>query len=323
MATALKGSDVLVHDSQVVAAPYAPQDSVEQSLSALDKLRSLSRDKSNVREFTNADGVNIHCRFWAPSTTETKALLCIVHGYADHCMRFAGYGEEFSKHGILVFAQDLAGFGRSGARRGPADDLHTYVRDVVQHTEMMRAKYEQLPIFIYGHSLGAVLAINAVLENRDLFRGLIVSGSNCNLSLQYGKISIFMIQCLGRMAPSMTIMKSNLSLTTRDETEIEKIRQDPLIYKETMKFGFVTSFIKYLETVKPRLGEITLPIFITHGELDVLAIPENANYVYESVSSTDKSVEVWRGCKHSLQHELEPERSEVLERYVQWILDRL
>ena len=320
MATTFHSSDFLTHENQVIASP---SESIGCDTYAVDKLRSIAPDLTTKGEFTNADGITIYTCCWIPRAIEIKALLCIVHGYGDHCMRFSGYADEFSRHGILVFAQDLAGFGRSGGTRGSVDDLGLYSRDITQQVQLMQDIHPDLPLFLYGHSLGASLALSAVLENQAWYKGLIISGNNISLPVMIGKVPRFLLQCVGKVFPSMSILSSDLTRLTRDESEIDKIRQDPLLAKETIKAKFGITTLRYLDTLYPRLNEITLAIFITHGELDTLCPPENATAVYDSVSSRDRSVEVWRGCKHNLQVESEPEKSEVLARYVEWILERV
>ena len=323
MATTYHSSDFLTHENQVIASPSELEGCDTQGCKAIDKLRSIAPDLSTRGEFTNADGIIIYTCSWIPRVAEIKALLCIVHGYGDHCMRFSAYAEEFSRHGILVFAQDLVGFGRSGGTRGPICDLGLYVRDVIQQVQLMREIHQDFPLFIYGHSLGATLSLSAVLENQSWYKGIIISGNNLSLPATVGKVSRFLLQCVGTVFPTMTLVSSDLTRLTRDESEIEKVRQDPLLAKETVKVKFGITTLKYLDTLYPRLNEVTLPILITHGELDTLCPPENAAAVYDLVSSRDRSVEVWRGCKHSLYVELEPERSEVLARYVEWVLERV
>ena len=314
-------SDVLTFDNEVTASPSHIEDE-NQNARAIDKLSSLAPDAIATGEFTNADGINVYTCCWRPRV-EIKALLCIVHGYGDHCMRFSGYGEELSRNGILCFSQDLVGFGRSGDIRGPVDNVYTYVRDVMQQVRIMRNKYNDLPLFIYGHSMGAAFSLSVVLEEQSLFSGVIISGNNVKAPLMLGRVPRFFMNCIGKVYPSMKLISRDLSRLTRDKSEIDTIRNDPLLASESINIKFGIEFFRYLDTLNPRLNQITLPIFITHGEMDVSCLPENANYVYDSVSSVDKAIEVLRGCKHNLQVELEPDRSEILSSYVAWILERV
>ena len=250
MATAFhNSSDVLTFDNEVTASPSRLEDDILNSR-AIDKLSSLAPDPITTGEFTNADGMNVYTCCWIPRA-EVKALLCIVHGYGDHCMRFSGYGEEMARNGILCFAQDLVGFGRSDDVRGPVDTIDTYVRDVMQQVRIMREKYRDLPLFIYGHSLGATLSLSVVLEEQ---------ASNVKAPLILGRVPRFLMNC---------IVSPDLSRLTRDKTEIEIVRSDPLLAKEPIKVKFAMEMFRYLDTLNPRLNQITLPIFVTHGEMCV------------------------------------------------------
>ena len=74
--------------------------------------------------------------------------------------------------------------------------------------------------------------------------------------------------------------------------------------------------------VRPRLGEITTPTLLYHGGGDTTIHPENSRIIHAEISSSDKEVRVVPLCLHSLLHELEPERSSVVNGIIKWVLDR-
>ena len=45
------------------------------------------------------------------------------------------------------------GHGKSDGDRIHINDFHIYVRDVVQHVELLKAKHPGLPVFIIGESM--------------------------------------------------------------------------------------------------------------------------------------------------------------------------
>ena len=45
------------------------------------------------------------------------------------------------------------GHGKSDGDRVHIDDFQIYVRDLVQHIELLKAKYTDIPIFLMGHSM--------------------------------------------------------------------------------------------------------------------------------------------------------------------------
>jgi len=45
------------------------------------------------------------------------------------------------------------GHGKSDGDRVHIDDFQIYVRDVIQHIELLKTTYTDIPIFLMGHSM--------------------------------------------------------------------------------------------------------------------------------------------------------------------------
>jgi acylglycerol lipase len=53
--------------------------------------------------------------------------------------------------------------------------METYARDVIQHAEGIKAKHPDLPVFLFGHSMGGTVAALSVILRPDLFKGMVLS----------------------------------------------------------------------------------------------------------------------------------------------------
>ena len=47
----------------------------------------------------------------------------------------------------------IVGHGKSDGDRVHIEDFQIYVRDVIQHIEMLKAEYGNIPFFLLGHSM--------------------------------------------------------------------------------------------------------------------------------------------------------------------------
>lgn len=94
--------------------------------------------------------------------------LIIVHGWASSS-NFIELGIKFAQQGIVVHLFDLQGFGYSGGYRRNErmryflTDLHRIVQEC----------FADLPLFIYGHSLGALVTLNYLMLNKIRVAGVI------------------------------------------------------------------------------------------------------------------------------------------------------
>ena len=63
-----------------------------------------------------SDGHEIFVRHWLPEEkTAIRGVVHINHGMAEHCTRYRPIAERMTRDGIVVFAHDHRGHGRSVA----------------------------------------------------------------------------------------------------------------------------------------------------------------------------------------------------------------
>lgn len=103
------------------------------------------------------DGVNLFYRGWIPQ--EPRGFLILIHGAGEHSGRYSHIGEICMEHDLGVLAPDLRGFGKSGGPRGHVNKFTDYLDDLNQLIESFQAQYHSAPLFIFGHSLGGLIAI--------------------------------------------------------------------------------------------------------------------------------------------------------------------
>ncbi len=98
------------------------------------------------------DGVRLVHRTWLAD--DAIASVLVVHGYADHGMRYGNVVDALLPARVSVMTWDLRGHGESGGRRGHINRFDDYCAD----TEMMISFAKQRltsPLFVLGHSTGA------------------------------------------------------------------------------------------------------------------------------------------------------------------------
>jgi len=102
---------------------------------------------------------------------ETTANLIIVHGWLNS-IRFFEMADQFAQHGIAVHLFDLSGFGYSPGvlHNMPFDRLLSDFATILTKVK------NKLPLFLYGHSLGALIILVFLLLNPEVeVGGVIVS----------------------------------------------------------------------------------------------------------------------------------------------------
>ena len=125
----------------------------------------------------------IHASIWRDTETEPDKLLQIVHGNAEHILRYDGFARFFASKGFCVFGNDHLGHGRSlkaEDRLGDYGDINDDIRlvdDVNRMNRIMRKKYPDLPCIVLGHSLGSLVARILTVDFPAAVDALILSGT--------------------------------------------------------------------------------------------------------------------------------------------------
>ncbi len=140
--------------------------------------------------FRNDAGGEVFVHAWTPDAARAdaapadgvRAVVVVAHGMAEHGARYARFGQALSARGYAVYAPDHRGHGRTAGgdeRLGwaGADGWNGMVRDLERLLELVREAHAGVPVVLFGHSMGSVLAQRvAQLRGREL-AGLILSGT--------------------------------------------------------------------------------------------------------------------------------------------------
>ena len=143
---------------------------------------------SNVcfEEFTylSADGkTNVHAYWWIPQDREPRAIVQLAHGMCEYVERYDAWARRFADEGIVFCGNDHLGHGRTAASgedlgytaaRGGADLL---VEDLYTMTQKAKSRFGDLPIFLYGHSMGSFVARLYLTRYGEALTGALISGT--------------------------------------------------------------------------------------------------------------------------------------------------
>jgi acylglycerol lipase len=111
------------------------------------------------------DGTRLLTRCWRPASPPWAAVL-LVHGLGDHSGRYERTGQLLSDAGVEVRAFDLPGQGGSGGERGDLERWTIFTDAVTEVLDRMGAAEPDGPRVLLGHSLGALVALDAVFTGQ-------------------------------------------------------------------------------------------------------------------------------------------------------------
>uniref|UniRef100_A0A287DDR7 Monoglyceride lipase n=1 Tax=Ictidomys tridecemlineatus TaxID=43179 RepID=A0A287DDR7_ICTTR len=223
-----------------------------------------------------------------------RALVFVSHGAGEHCGRYDELAQMLMGLDILVFAHDHVGHGQSEGERMVVSDFHVFVRDVLQHVDVMRKDYPSLPVFLLGHSMGGAIVILTAAERPGHFCGMVLI--------------------------SPLVLANPESATT---FKVELYNSDPLICRAGLKVCFGIQLLNAVSRVERALPKLTLPFLLLQGSADRLCDSKGAYLLMESAKSQDKTLKIYEGAYHVLHKELPEVTNSVFHEINMWVSQRI
>ena len=268
---------------------------------------------------TAADGVRLHVRRWV-SEGATKALAVVVHGIVEHGGRYAEMAGSLRRAGITVWAPDARGHGRSSGSRVWVDRFDRYMEDLSIVVDEARATDPDLPLFLIGHSMGALIVLRAALTMSNIPAGLILSAPPISVSESLfpwlRRLAVFG----SRWFPRLRLARMGSSMLSRDSEVIAQFRADPLVFHGRIPARTGAEILRISEEICQRASDVTLPMLILQGTADAVVSAQATESFYQAAGSGDKTLRLYPGLYHDLPRE--PEKEEICTEMINWILGR-
>jgi acylglycerol lipase len=271
----------------------------------------------NNDSFTARDGLKIFTANMLPIGTP-KAVVLVIHGYGEHCGRYAHVLSALCKAGYAAYALDHCGHGHSEGTRAYFDSFDQPITHLKEYMDRVKAAQPGKPVFLLGHSMGALISLAFALRYQAEIAGLLVSGAPVNADANVSPLVVQVGYVLNRIAPRLPLMKMvGLDTLSSDPQVAQKFAADPLTYKDNMRVGMGVQINETAKAVRADLPKLTLPMLIMHGEQDRLVNPSGSHTTYERVSSADKTLKIYPGMYHEIMNERD--KAVVLADILMWL----
>jgi alpha-beta hydrolase superfamily lysophospholipase len=255
--------------------------------------------------FTGHGGLELFCRRWR-SESKPKAVLSIVHGHGEHSGRYGNVADWFVPRGYSVYAFDLRGHGHSKGRRGALKDFGEYREDVRAFLNLVR-EAEPAPVFLAGHSLGGLIALDYALRNGNELAGVVASGP----VLSPPGIPPFLLwlsKVLARVWPSLTLESGlDTSALSRDTAVVEAYVNDPLVHSKG-SVRMANEMLDAVEWTQAHAADMVLPCLIVHGGEDRLCDPQASRVFFDNMTFADKAHLEYEGYFHEVYNDIGKEQ---------------
>src|SRR5436190_14852139 len=209
--------------------------------------------------FEGVDGVKIFTREWQPAG-KPHGVVVISHGLNAHSGLYEWAAQQFTSHGLAVYALDHRGRGRSEGERFFVDKFADYTQDLATFIDMVKAREPGLPVFLLGHSAGGVIACAYTLEHQNEIAGLICEDFAYQVSVP--NIALALLKGISHVAPHAHVFKLKNRDFSRDPAVVAALDADPLIANEVEPSETIAELARADQLLGKRLQRFTLPLLI-------------------------------------------------------------
>ncbi len=285
-----------------------------------------------------------------PVGVALRGIVQISHGMCEYFTRYTSFAKYLCSLGFIVCGNDHLGHGSSvppsGALGffGQHDGWSILVDDVATLTDKMKCQWTDLPYFLFGHSMGSMVARLYLTRYGDKIDGCILSGSPApNAKAGLGiQIANSVIRSHGPMYRSSTINRfvfGRLTARVPDcQTPFDWLTRDRSIvtlYQSDSKCNFIFTAsgfrdLFYLEQKCNRMNTIrqtpnTMPLLFLSGDADPVGgygsgVKKIAAY-YRAAGCRDLDVIFYKGGRHEVLNEIN--REEVYGDISRWLEKQL
>lgn len=301
-------------------------------------------------KFRDSEGVELNVYRWIPDGKKV-GVVQIAHGMTESIVRYDEFARYLNKKGFIVYGHDHRGHGLTAKSK---DDLgyiadnegfEWLVKDLHELMEKVKGENQNLPIYLFGHSMGSFISQRFMELYGDEVDGVILCGSNgeppklTSLGILLSKLEI---KFCGRRHNSKMMDKLSFgdfnkkfkpNRTTFDwlcsvDSEVDK-------YIANDKCGFVCSasfyydFLRGLKTIHidENFNSIpkNIPIYIIAGDKDPVGNCGkgivNLYEKFKSIGVKDVQYKLYDNKRHEILNE--DNKLDVMNDIIKWMYNRM
>ena len=310
----------------------------------------MSINKSEEWFLSSDTETSVFLRVWEEDDGQPRFALQISHGMCDYADRFDGFAQFVCSHGGVVFGNDHLGHGHTKGEGGhfgywgKRDGEELVMEDMHKVTEIIKARYPGLPVFMLGHSMGSLLARLYAAKYGEGLSGLIMTGTSgtnnvtalirvlARVGMVFGRAKkpahLLTYLAFSKYNDRYEDVQTPVDWLTRDRKVVADYCKDPwctFLFTDRAAYDMANLMDKVSGAGGAGQMPKNLPYLLASGTMDPVGnYTEGVNEVYgllRAAGAEDVSLKLYEGARHEILNETN--RQEVFEDILEWISTRL
>lgn len=292
---------------------------------------------------------NLNVIIWE-TEKEPIGVLQIVHGMAEYIDRYDNFAKYMTEQGFNVIGHDHLGHGNSVSDErdygffAEENGDKIIIEDMHSVTQYAREKWEELPNFILGHSMGSFCLRQYLTKySNDVFGAIImgtgwipsaaallgktIATNTCKSKGSHTVNPLLIKLTLEPYNKPFAPARTNCDWLSKDEKQVDLYVNDKLCGFD-FTAGAYKDFFTILEKIAKNRQLIgmrkSLPILITSGSVDPVGgkkACEKLNAQYKRCGIDDVTLKLWENDRHEILNELD--KSDVYRYICNWLKSKI
>lgn len=286
------------------------------------------------RTYLSADKkTQIHGYIWRPEGAPLRGIIQLSHGMCEYVKRYDAWARRFCEIGFVVCGNDHLGHGQNAES---AEELgfipqgigaDCLVEDLHTMSQLIKAEYPELPLVLYGHSMGSFV-LRAYLSryggelSAALISGTAGAGQPTGVARQLAR-TIAAVKGDHHRSKMLTALafgaynkrfgdeQDSRSWLTRDKAVRDAYKNDTLCRFKFTAAGYEALFT-LLSTVSSKKWPLTvpksLPILLFAGDMDPVGdYGKGVRQIYDRLVAAGcerVAIKLYAGGRHEMHNEL-------------------
>lgn len=273
-----------------------------------------------TRELTlqSSSGEQLWGQVWEPGE-KTRAVVVLVHGLGEHIQRYQHVADKYNSKGIALLGFDQQGHGRTGGKRGVINSAEGLMEDITRAVTLTKEMYPGLPVFLYGHSMGALEVLYYGLNGPEVPTGIIATSPALDTA-SMSKAQRSLVGLLKNVLPDLAVNNGlPIDGLSRDAASNQAYREDPLVHPKA-SVRLAAFMMEAAEDVMKKANEWDVPLYLAHGSADPICPVAGSDQFAQRLGSK-VTYRRWDGFYHETHNE--PEKDVVIAAMLDWVEGQL
>lgn len=270
-----------------------------------------------LKYLDNSPHGKIAYRTWGENRSALGTLF-ILHGLGEHGGRWEWICRWFAHNGWHCIVPDHFGHGLSAGRRGHIDRFEVW-SDATVH---LRSQLSEIgkPVFLFGHSLGGLIGMDAALKSQDSWNACVFSAPWLQLALDGRKFEERLARLAARWWPSLSFPTGLRKNQMADELLVSLTPDHKSMIHKLISARAYVEILNAARRMLASAPDFRLPCLLTHGAEDPVMSIAGSKAWLESCGSTEKSLHIFDAEKHEPHHGVQ--REAVLDVIHKWLVQQ-